>query len=186
MVSGRVILESKPFGIVLDRLCHALIERYDRFENTCLIGIQPRGTWLADRVVVRLAEILGDTPLRYGKLDITFYRDDFRIQKSPPIASQTEMDFTIEGRDIVLIDDVLYTGRTILAAMTALGDFGRPDSVETLTLVDRRFNRHLPIYANYVGLRVDAVDEAYVKVFWKDRDGEDLVRIYAHKEEVNA
>ncbi|MBK7343356.1 MAG: bifunctional pyr operon transcriptional regulator/uracil phosphoribosyltransferase PyrR [Saprospiraceae bacterium] len=181
MEHGRVILSSKPFQMVLDRLCYALIENYDEFHGACLIGIQPRGVLLADRLVSRLHQILHQDDLRYGKLDITFYRDDFRIQGRPLVASRTELDFSIENQRVILIDDVLYTGRTVQAAMTALGDFGRPETVELLALVDRRFNRHLPIKANYVGIQVDAVDEAYVKVSWADHDGDDKILIYPQK-----
>ncbi len=183
MEHGRVILSSRPFQMVLDRLCYALIENYDAFEGTCVIGVQPRGVLLADRLVSRLNEILGSPSIRYGKLDITFYRDDFRKQGRPMVASQTVLEFPIEDQRVILIDDVLYTGRTIQAAMTALGDFGRPATVELLALVDRRFNRHLPIKANYVGIQVDAVDEAYVKVDWADQDGDDRILIYPQKQE---
>ena len=139
MENGRVILSSKPFQMVLDRLCYALIENYNEFQGTCLIGIQPRGVLLADRLVHRLKEILHDNPVQYGKLDITFYRDDFRKQGRPLVASQTVLEFPIENQRVILVDDVLYTGRTVQAAMTALGDFGRPATVELLALVDRRF-----------------------------------------------
>ncbi len=183
MEHGRVILSSRPFQMALDRLCYALIENYDEFEGACVIGVQPRGVLLADRLVTRLHQILGSTTLRYGKLDITFYRDDFRKQGRPLVASQTVLDFPIEDQRVILVDDVLYTGRTIQAAMTALGDFGRPATVELLALVDRRFNRHLPIKANYVGIQVDAVDEAYVKVDWADQDGNDRILIYPQKQE---
>jgi pyrimidine operon attenuation protein / uracil phosphoribosyltransferase len=185
MSDVRTILETKPFQIVLDRLCYALIENYDSFQNACIIGVQPRGTFLADRIVARLQDFLGGTPLEYGKIDITFYRDDFHLKDKPILASETQLDFPIEGKKVILVDDVLYTGRTILAAMTALGDFGRPERVETLVLVDRRFNRDLPIYANYKGLSIDAIEEAYVKVFWADRDGEDKIRIYPHRQNSN-
>lgn len=183
MEHGRVILSSRPFQMALDRLCYALIENYDTFEGACVIGVQPRGVLLADRLVNRLHQILGTTSLRYGKLDITFYRDDFRKQGRPLEASQTVLEFPIEDQRVILVDDVLYTGRTIQAAMTALGDFGRPATVELLALVDRRFNRHLPIKANYVGIQVDAVDEAYVKVSWADQDGDDKILIYPQKQE---
>lgn len=186
MNDGRIILDSKPFGMVLDRLCCELIENYDRFEEACLIGIQPRGTFLADRLYARLDDWNARGELQYGKLDITFYRDDFHLREAPLIASETELDFPVEGRHIILVDDVLYTGRTVHAAMTALGDFGRPATVALLTLVDRRFNRHLPIRADHVGIRVDAVDEAYVRVRWRDHDGEDQVLIFGQKEKRQA
>ena len=184
MSTGRVILRSRPFQMALDRLCYELIETFEDLRQVALIGIQPRGVFLSDRLIERLNEITGNQTLMYGKLDITFYRDDFRKQANPLVASETVLDFSIEDRQVVLIDDVLYTGRTIQAAMTALNDFGRPAAVRLLTLVDRRFNRHLPIKANYVGIRVDAVDEAYVRVQWADEDQEDAILIYPQKESV--
>jgi len=186
MEQGRVILESKAFRMVLDRLCCELIENYDTFDGACLIGIQPRGIRLADRLIRRLEEWGSRGNLQYGKLDITFYRDDFHLRTSPPIASETQLDFPIEGMRVILVDDVLYTGRTVQAAMTALGDFGRPDTVELLALVDRRFNRHLPIRANYAGMQVDAVDEAYVRVAWEEQDGADRILIFPSKTNIHS
>lgn len=181
MDKGRLILASRPFQMVIDRLCHELIENYDDFEGACLIGIQPRGPYLSDRIFKRLTDLVPDHRLLTGKLDIAFYRDDHHLKSTPILASETQLEFPIEGKRVILVDDVLYTGRTIQAAMTALGDHGRPASVELLALVDRRFNRHLPILANYAGLRVDAVEEAYVRVSWQAVDGEDKVMIYPNK-----
>ena len=166
MIEGRNILPAERFGLTLDRLCHQLIENYDDFEGACIIGVQPRGTLLADRIHAKLTTITGLPSIAYGKLDITFYRDDFRHREKPLRASTTEIDFLVEGKKVILIDDVLYTGRTIHAAMSALLDFGRPEKVELLVLVDRRFNRELPIKSDYTGIRVDALDEAYVRVDW--------------------
>jgi pyrimidine operon attenuation protein/uracil phosphoribosyltransferase len=120
--------------------------------------------------------------LEYGKLDITFYRDDFRQKGRHIKASSTEIDFSIENKKIILVDDVLYTGRTIQSALTALNDHGRPAQVVLLCLIDRRFNRHLPIHPNYKGIAIDALEEAYVKVEWADIDGEDRVLFYAAKQ----
>ncbi|HFA49598.1 MAG TPA: bifunctional pyr operon transcriptional regulator/uracil phosphoribosyltransferase PyrR [Bacteroidetes bacterium] len=181
MSQGRVILNSGRFALTLDRLCHQLIENHDTFHNTCLIGIQPRGIPLADRIHQRLSEITGNGNIEYGKLDITFYRDDFRQRDKPLRANVTEMDFIIENKNVVLIDDVLYTGRTIQAAMTALQHYGRSKKMELLALIDRRFNRDLPIMADYIGMQVDAVDEAYVKVEWQQTDGKDKVLIFPNK-----
>lgn len=182
MEKGRTILEKERFALTVDRLCHQLIEGYDDFANTCLIGVQPRGTFLADRIHQRLLSILDIPFIEYGKLDITFYRDDFRIREKPLQASSTQLDFPIEGKKVILVDDVLYTGRTIQAALTALQDFGRPSRVEMLALIDRRFNRHLPIQCDYIGMTIDAVDEAYVKVEWEQTDGTDKVLLFATKE----
>lgn len=186
MSHGRVILSQGRFALTIDRLCHQLIEKYDTFDDTCLIGIQPRGVAMADRIYQRLMAITGVPKIEYGKLDITFYRDDFRHRDKPLRASVTEMDFIVENKNVVLIDDVLYTGRTVQAAMTALAHYGRPKKTELLALVDRRFNREVPIEADYTGIRVDALDEAYVKVEWSQVEGgEDTVLLFPQKIERN-
>lgn len=173
----RVILDSQKFSLTIDRLCYQLIENHYDFENTVLVGIQPRGIHLSNRIIKRLKELKPAINLEYGLLDITFYRDDFRRRDTPIAASETQMNFIIEDKKVVLIDDVLYTGRTIRAALDALLDFGRPNHVELLTLVDRRFSRDLPIEANYVGKTVDSIASDRVKVEWKDQDGADKVWI---------
>lgn len=183
MQKGRVILSSKRFKLTIDRLCHQLIEEYNQFEDTCIIGIQPRGVLLGDRIYRRLKQLLKNTEITYGKLDITFYRDDFRIRNKPLEASENAMNFQVENKKVILIDDVLYTGRTIQAAMTALNHYGRPTQVELVALVDRRFNRHLPIQADYIGYSVDALDNAYVKVEWEENDGEDQIILFADKKD---
>jgi pyrimidine operon attenuation protein / uracil phosphoribosyltransferase len=178
MDNERIVLEQPQFDLVLERLCHQLIEAYDEFDNTCMISIQPRGTYLADRLYNRLLQ-LGVSKFPYGKLDITFYRDDFRRGKTL-VASTTHMNFLVEDQKVILIDDVLYTGRTVQAAMTALNHYGRPALVELLTLVDRRFNRHLPVQPDYIGVSVDALEEEYVKVIWGD-DNKNEIRLYPKK-----
>lgn len=182
MAKGRVILEDIQFKLTIERLCHQLIEEYQDFSNTCIIGIQERGVPLANRVVSALHEINKSLSFPYGKIDITFYRDDYRRRDSPLIASNTEMDFNVEGSRVILIDDVLYSGRTIQAALIAIGHYGRPSQVELLNLVDRRFNRHLPIQPNYTGITIDAIDEAYVKVEWDEIDGKDRIILYPNKQ----
>ena len=181
MNKGKTILEKEQFRFTIDRLCHQLIESYGDFEDTCLIGVQHRGVLFADRIHARLESILSGLKIEYGKLDITFYRDDFRTRSKPLVANSTELDFLVESKRVILIDDVLYTGRTIVAALTALQHYGRPRKVELLSLVDRRFNRHLPIQANYVGLTIDALDEAYVKVEWENIDGRDRILLFSDK-----
>lgn len=181
MEAGRIILNQERFQLTLERLCHQLIERYDRFDSTCIIGVQPRGVPFSDRLYQRLLQILGITGIEYGKLDITFYRDDFRRRPKPLKPSVTEMEFLIENKNVLLVDDVLYTGRTIQAALTALQHYGRPARVEMITLVDRRFNRHIPVQADYVGITIDALDEAYVKVEWQESEGEDRVLLFPQK-----
>lgn len=182
MQKGRVILEKERFALTLNRLCQQLIENHGDFKNSCLIGIQPRGIYFSDRIYNTLISNRRLKHLLYGQLDITFYRDDFRTRANPIRANHTHMDFLVENRRVILIDDVLFSGRTIQAALAALQHYGRPESVELLTLVDRRFNRHLPIRADYVGIRVDALDEAYVKVIWSENQEGDQVLLFSNKE----
>jgi len=181
MHKGRTILKSRQFELTIERLCHQLIEQYSDFDDCCIIGVQPRGVQLADRIHAGLLKILKKKSLEYGKLDITFYRDDFRTRTKPLAASHTELNFIVEDKNVVLIDDVLYTGRTIQAALSALQHYGRPRRVELLAMVDRRFNRHLPIQADYIGLTVDSLDDAFVKVEWKESDGADKIILYTDK-----
>jgi pyrimidine operon attenuation protein / uracil phosphoribosyltransferase len=177
----RILLQSAHFDLVINRLCQQLIETYDDFSNTCFVAIQPRGTFLADRIVAQLSQDIDNQSIDYGKLDITFYRDDFKRSKpQQPLAN--EMNFLVEGKRVILIDDVLYTGRTVQAALTALNHYGRPESVELLALVDRRFNRHLPIQSDYIGITIDVLDEEYVKVEWKATTGADSVVLFPNKE----
>jgi pyrimidine operon attenuation protein/uracil phosphoribosyltransferase len=176
---GKVILEGARFHLTIERLCRELIETYGDFHETCLVGIQQNGIPLTERLANRLSELLPKAHFHIGKLDVTFYRDDFRQRNKSLAGNETVMNFLVENRNVVLIDDVLYTGRTIHAAMSALQDFGRPAKVELVALIDRRFNRHLPIRANYVGMVVDSLDEAYVQVEWKETDGSDRIRLFS-------
>ena len=129
-----------------------------------IIGLQPRGIYLSDRIVQEIRKELPGTNIQYGKLDITFYRDD--IRKELHVANQTDIPFSMEGKRVILVDDVLYTGRTIRAALDALLDFGRPGKVELCVLIDRRFNRQLPIQPDYVGKSIDSIISQKVKVEW--------------------
>ena len=171
----RILLNAVEINIILHRLACQLVENHTDFKNTVIIGIQPRGVFLAERIIKILQEEYGITDLNYGHLDITFYRDDFRRGDKTLEASTTQIDFLVEGKRVVLIDDVLYTGRSIRAALTAIQSFGRPTEIELLTLIDRRFSRHLPIQPDYRGRQVDAINEERVLVCWKEQDGEDAV-----------
>lgn len=173
----QVILNSKHFELTIKRLCYQLIENHKDFSNTVLIGLQPRGVNLVTRLKFQLEEIIGHEVI-CGNLDITFYRDDFRRRETPLIPSATNIDFVIEGKDVVLIDDVLYTGRTIRAGLDALLAFGRPNKVELMALVDRRFKRDLPIQADYIGKTVDSLRSERVSVEWKEIEGEDKVVLF--------
>lgn len=184
MEKGRLILNSDQMALTLDRLCYQLIEEFDDFSNTCIIGIQQRGVLLAERLLKRLDEAMGVRNIEFGKLDITFYRDDFRRRDKPLEASSTEIDFLVENKNVILVDDVLYTGRTVSAALAALNHYGRPAKVELLVMVDRRFNRHLPVKSTFRGVRVDSLDEAYVRVEWIEHEGEDRILLFGHKNEM--
>lgn len=178
----RVILDSKKLDLTITRLCHQLIEQHKDFSNSAILGVQPRGVMLADRVHKKLTEILKKKDIMYGKLDITFYRDDFRLKSKPMIADEMDIEFSLEGKNIILIDDVLYTGRTIRSALDAMLDYGRPDDVELLVLIDRRLHRHLPIQAKYAGKVIDSITTEKVKVEWKESDGVDKVWITDDKD----
>ncbi len=173
----QVILNAKQFNLTLQRLCRQLIENHNDFSNTVLIGLQPRGIRVLNRLKILIEEIL-DKEIQCGSLDITFHRDDFRRRATPLIPSVTNIDFSLENKNIVLIDDVLYTGRTIRAGLDAMLAYGRPNKVELLTFVDRRFKRHLPIQADYIGKTVDSLVSERVSVEWKEIEGEDKVLLY--------
>ena len=150
-----------------------MLENHLGLENTVLIGIQPRGIFLSDRIVNELRSLLPQEKIRYGKLDITFYRDD--IRRELKIANATNIPFSTENKDIILIDDVLWTGRTIRSALDALLDFGRPARVELCVLIDRRFSREFPIQADYIGRSIDTFPSQKVFVRWRENQGTDEV-----------
>jgi pyrimidine operon attenuation protein/uracil phosphoribosyltransferase len=177
----RTLLDGKKFQITIKRLCHQLIENHTDFSNTVLIGIQPRGSYFADRVKQELSEILQTSSIKKGNLDITFFRDDFRRKDGIVSASSNTIDFIIEDQNVILIDDVLWTGRTIRAALDALQAYGRPAKVELMVLIDRRFSRHVPIEPDYIGQQVDSLDSQLVKVSWKETEGEDKVILLSER-----
>lgn len=174
-MSRKVLLTGKEIDIILHRLACQLIENHDDFKNTVLIGLQPRGTFVAERLQQILIDSYGISDLKMGVLDITFFRDDFRRSAKILEANKTTIDFVVEEKRVVFIDDVLYTGRSIRAALTAIQSFGRPQEVELLTLIDRRFSRHLPIQPNYRGRQVDAISTERVEVSWGKNIAEDAV-----------
>ena len=168
----RLLLGHPQLGITLGRLCQQLIENHDSFENTVLLGLQPRGTFLAHRIAARLKELTGKE-IQLGLLDTTFFRDDFRRRDSPVKANETKIDFLLEGKQVILIDDVFYTGRSVRAALDAMTAFGRPAKVELLSLVVRKYAKHVPIYPDYVGKEVNTLDTQKVLVQWTEQ--EDIV-----------
>ena len=174
-MSQKTLLNATEIHVALHRLACQLIENHNDFSQTVLIGIQPRGGYLAKRLVGLLQNQYKIKEVQLGLLDITFYRDDFRRSEKPLEANKTAINFVVEDKKVVFIDDVLYTGRSIRSALTAIGDFGRPTEIELLTLIDRRFSRHLPIQPDYRGRQVDAIDGEKVRVCWQEKEGEDAV-----------
>jgi pyrimidine operon attenuation protein / uracil phosphoribosyltransferase len=163
----KLILDQNLLSITLDRLCHQLVENHGNFSNSVLIGLQPRGIFLADRVAGRLQEML-KKELQLGYLDTTFHRDDYRMRSMPIMANATTIPFIIDHKEVILIDDVLFTGRSVRAALDAMIAFGRPKKVELLVLVDRRYTRDLPIEPNYVGVAVNTMQTQKVLVEWRE------------------
>ena len=176
-MSKKTLLNSKEIHIILHRLACQLIENHNNFKNTVLIGIQPRGIYLAERLVAILQNDYSISNVKLGHLDITFYRDDFRRRDAPLEANKTQINFIVEDKNVVFIDDVLFSGRSIRAALTAIQSFGRPSNIELLVLIDRRFSRHLPIQPDYIGRQVDVINEEKVIVNWKEKDTKDSVYI---------
>ncbi len=161
----RLILDAPLLDITISRLCQQLVENHENFKDSVIIGLQPRGIFLADRIRVRLQEWLKH-PIESGYLDTTFHRDDFRRRETPKQANETRIDFIIEDKNVVLVDDVLFTGRSIRSALDAMIAFGRPKKVELLILIDRNYTRQLPIEADYVGRRVNTMESQMVLVEW--------------------
>ncbi len=174
------LIDPPLFERILDRLAHQLLEE-DHAQPLALVGIQPRGGILAERIFNRLEQLDSSRKVEWGALDVTFHRDDFRRREHPLAPSVNHMPFLVEDSRVVLIDDVLYTGRTVRAAMEALLAFGRPRSVELLVLIDRRFHRELPIEPQFVGLTVDSIDAQFVKVHWSDDERADFVELLNEK-----
>ena len=174
-MTKKTLLNAKEIEIILHRLACQLIENHLDFSETILIGLQPRGVFLCNRLVNILEKEYRIKKILQGKLDITFYRDDFRRRDAPIEANKTEIDFLVENKKIVFIDDVLYSGRSTRAALTAIQAFGRPKKIELLVLIDRRFSRHLPIQPDYRGRQVDVINNEQVRVDWKENGQTDAV-----------
>ncbi|MHC5353857.1 bifunctional pyr operon transcriptional regulator/uracil phosphoribosyltransferase PyrR [Myroides sp. LJL115] len=174
-MNPKVLLTSKEIDIILHRLACQLVENHLDFSETLLIGIQPRGRFLAERIKHILENEYHIPSIALGFLDITFFRDDFRRNQKPLEANKTQIDFLVEDKNVVFIDDVLFTGRSIRAALTAIQSFGRPKEIELLVLIDRRFSRNLPIQPDYRGRQVDAINNESVRVQWSEQGKEDCV-----------
>jgi pyrimidine operon attenuation protein/uracil phosphoribosyltransferase len=169
----KTILTEQELGLTIQRLSHQLLENHLSFQDLVIIGIQPRGIFFSDRIVQQINEQIKPAKITYGKLDNTFYRDD--VRQGLHTLNQTDMLFSVENKTVILVDDVLYTGRTIRASMDALLTFGRPAKVELCILIDRRFSREVPIQADFVGRSIDTIITQRVKVLWKERDGKEEV-----------
>jgi len=171
----KLLLGADALRVTLNRLCRELIENHNDFEDTVIIGLQPRGSLLANRLVTLLENQFNIKNLPLGFLDSTFFRDDFRRRGQPLKANQTKIDFLVEQKKVVFVDDVLFTGRSVRSAMDAIHSFGRPNSIELLCLIDRKFTRHLPIQPNYTGRQVEAISTERVLVNWAEESGADAV-----------
>ncbi len=174
-MSKREIIDARVLNIALNRLCCKLIENHGDFSNSILIGMQPRGAQVLERLVKLLEGTYGVNGVRTGVLDITFFRDDFRRRPGHLQPNKTRIDHLVEDQKVVFIDDVLYTGRSVRAAMDAILSYGRPSKMELLTLIDRRFSRDLPIQPDYKGRQVDSIASQRVEVLWEEVDGRDAV-----------
>ncbi|RYD81852.1 MAG: bifunctional pyr operon transcriptional regulator/uracil phosphoribosyltransferase PyrR [Sphingobacteriales bacterium] len=163
-MSKQILLSPQQLDVTINRLAQQLVENYTSLKDLVFIGIQPRGIKVSERIVEQVRKICPGEKIDYGILDITFYRDDVREEFHK--ASNTDISFSIEDKIVVLMDDVLYTGRTIRAALDALQDFGRPKKVELCVLVNRRFSRQLPIQPDYCGKAIDSTPAQKVKVEW--------------------
>tara|TARA_Y100000589_G_C26939475_1_gene541744 strand:+ start:38 stop:559 length:522 start_codon:yes stop_codon:yes gene_type:complete len=159
----RKILNEKKINIILERLSNEILENHFETTNSVLLGIQPRGIELCKRLYYNLNKI--NNNVKMGKLDISFYRDDFRRFDKIITPSNMDLNISLENKNVILVDYVLFTGRTVRSAFEALLSFGRPKKIELLVFVDRRFCRELPIQADYVGIEVDTLENE--KVFVK-------------------
>ena len=173
----KVLLDSKKIDIILNRLVCQLVENHKDFDNTILIGLQPRGTYLIDKILEIFNKEYPKIDIKSGILDFTFFRDDFRRSEKTLSASSTHINFSVENKNVVLIDDVLYTGRSIKAAMSSMDSYGRPNSIELLVLIDRRYKREIPIEANYCGAKIDTFKGDRVNVAWGKNSKDNIIYI---------
>lgn len=173
--SIRPILDIKGMSRVMNRIAHQVIERNHGAAGIAIVGIRRRGDWLAKRLAARISSIEGiDIPV--GALDINLYRDDFQMRSSQPTVRTSEIPFDVEDRTIILVDDVLYTGRTIRAALDELTDYGRPKRIQLAVLINRD-GRELPIQADYTGEQVQIAADENVVVHIQEVDGADNVMV---------
>jgi pyrimidine operon attenuation protein/uracil phosphoribosyltransferase len=177
MTTEQVILKAHDIDRILTGMAREILQKHRGAENLVLIGIRTGGVFLADRLREKILSLEGDDIPR-GDLDINLYRDDWTRISHQPIVQKTELPFSLDGKQVILVDDVLFTGRTVRAAMDALIDFGRPDRIELAVLVDRG-HRELPIDANYVGKYLETIHNTMVNVYLKETTGRDEVAVTA-------
>ena len=173
----KILLDSKKIDLIINRLVCELIENHKDFNNTVLIGLQPRGIYLIEKILNIFKKKYPNINIESGILDITFFRDDFRRSEKTLKASSTQINFSIENKNVVLIDDVLFTGRSVKAAMSSIDSYGRPNSIELLVLIDRRYKREIPIQANYCGAKIDTFKGDKVNVVWNENSKKDVIYI---------
>ena len=173
----KVLLDSKKIDIILNRLVCQLVENHKDFDNTVLIGLQPRGAFLIDKILEIFNNEYPAIDIKSGILDFTFFRDDFRRSEKTLSANSTQINFSVENKNVVLIDDVLFTGRSIKAAMSSMDSYGRPNSIELLVLIDRRYKREIPIEANYCGAKIDTFKGDRVNVVWGENSKDNIIYI---------
>ena len=173
----KVLLDSKKIDIILNRLVCQLVENHKDFDNTVLIGLQPRGAFLVEKILEIFNNEYPNIEIKSGILDFTFFRDDFRRSEKTLSASSTQINFSVENKNVVLIDDVLFTGRSIKAAMSSMDSYGRPNSIELLVLIDRRYKREIPIEANYCGAKIDTFKGDRVNVVWGKNSKDNIIYI---------
>ncbi|MDE0471476.1 MAG: bifunctional pyr operon transcriptional regulator/uracil phosphoribosyltransferase PyrR [Ekhidna sp.] len=177
----RLLFDGQLLKVTIGRLCRQLIEVHNDFSDTVIIGLQPRGIFLAERIKDELVRMHPQGVL-LGYLDATFHRDDLRRRDKPVAPSQTKIPFLIENKKVILVDDVLFTGRTVRAALDAINTFGRPAKVELLVLIDRLYSRHIPLKADYIGRKVNTIQSQRVLVELKEQGEEDNIWL-VNKEE---
>ena len=177
----RLLFDSPLLKVTISRLCHQLIEVHEDFSKSVLVGMQPRGIYLAERVKTELEKLI-HKEIHLGYLDTTFHRDDFRRRDEPIIPSQMKIPFLIENKNVILVDDVLFTGRTVRAALDAMNTFGRPSKVELLVLIDRLYSRHIPVEANYAGRKVNTIQSQKVLVELDEKQKEDHIWLITKEE----
>lgn len=176
------LLDSPLLDITVSRLAQQLVENHGNFSQSVLLGMQPKGVFLAKRIADRLTSF-GHEKILLGHLDTTFYRDDFRRRDKPLSPNATHVPFIIENKKVILIDDVLYTGRSVRAALSAMMAFGRPKKVELMVMVDRKYSRDLPIEPMYIGRTVNTIQQQRVLVQWKEQGFEEDNIWLVHKSE---